>query len=347
MTDPTRRYESLAADNNHSESVTTSATTTQSGTTSVMNPSDASSTTRGHSHSAPRDLSPIPTPWAVRWSRFRYQVLPVITLIISVALTVWLWGRHAGSGNAMGEVAWDRVPVTSIADGVLAELPGRAVNPHDRVTAGQVIAAMDPKPIEDRRAARQVEVERLKSEVQALESAPAQPAAAGGAGSGNATKPAPDSRESRLQSLRAALAVREEELAQLDLVLAKLEIEAPVSGTVFKVYLRPGQLARQGDLIMEINADGAQYVTSYLREEQQYIKPRKGMKVEVRPRNDPHRVVEGTVDTVGATVEAVPPRQLRDQKVPEWGLPVRLAIPANSNLLPGEMVNLAFQAGQP
>jgi multidrug resistance efflux pump len=290
----------------------------------------------------PRDPRPIPTPWPVRWSRFRYQVLPVVTMAASVVLTAWLWGRHAGSGNAVGEVAWDRVPVTSNADGVLAALPGREISPHDRVSQGDVLATMDPAPIQARRAARQVEVDRLRAEIRELEGLPAQPAAAGAAD--GASEPAADSREARLQSLRSALTTREEELAQLDLVLTNLDITAPVSGTVFKIYLRPGQIARQGDLIMEINADGAEYVTSYLREEQQYIKPAKGMTVEVRPRNDPRRVVQATVDTVGATVEAVPPRQLRDQKIPEWGLPVRLTIPANSNLVPGEMVNLAFQA---
>jgi multidrug resistance efflux pump len=309
MADLRRRYESLAADN-HEGAVSTA-------------------------RSIPRDLRTIPTPWSVRWMRFRYQVLPVFTLIASVAVIALLWQRHAGSGNAMGEVAAERVPISSNVDGVLAALPGRVINPHDRISEGDVIASMDPAPIQARRAARQVEVERLRAELATLESSPAQPAAA--------TDAPGASREDRLQSLRTALATREEELAQLDLVLDSLDITAPVSGTVFKVYLRPGQLARAGDLIMEISADGADYVVGYLREEQQYIQPKQGMKVEVRPRTDPRRVVQGTVDTVGATVEAVPPRQLRDQKIPEWGLPVRLAIPANSNLRPGELVNLAFQ----
>ena len=275
---------------------------------------------------------PIPTPLRVRWLRFRHQLLPVVTVVFCGALAAWLWSRHAGSGNALGEVEARRIPITSNVDGILAALPGRVINVHDRVSEGDPIARLDPAPIEARRAQRQVEVERLRVELQALEAAPAQ-AAAG----------APP-KEERLASLRTALTTREEELAQLDLVLGSLDITAPVSGTVFRVYLRPGQLARAGDLIMEINADGAGYVVSYLREEQQYIKPSPKMAVEVRPRNDPRRVVQGVVDTVGATVEAVPARQLRDQRTPEWGLPVRLSIPPDANLRPGEMVNLAFKA---
>ena len=280
-----------------------------------------------------KDTRPIPTPLRIRWIRFRHQLLPVLTVVLCGALSAWLWSRHAGSGNAVGEVAADRVPITSNVDGVLAALPGRVINPHDRDSEGDPIARLDAAPIEARRATRQVEVERLRAELAALESAPAQPAGAAPAAS----------KDEQIKALRTALTSREEELAQLDLVLSSLDITAPVSGTVFKVYLRPGQLARAGDIIMEINADGVNYVVGYLREEQQYIRPRPKMTVDVRPRNDPRRMVQGTVDTVGATVEPIPSRQLRDQRVPEWGLPVRLTIPNDSNLRPGEMVNLAFR----
>ena len=149
--------------------------------------------------------------------------------------------------------------------------------------------------------------------------------------------------------LTNSLAAIPAKLEQINTALASLQmgITAPVSGTVYRIYLRPGQLARAGDPIMEISADGSTYVVSYLREEQQYIRPTPRMQVEVRPRADPRRMVEGTVDTVGSTVEAVPARQLRDQRVPEWGLPVRLTIPADANLHPGEIVNLAFKKPAP
>ena len=276
---------------------------------------------------------PIPTPLRVRWLRFRHQLLPVVTVAICASLAAWLWSRHAGSGNAVGEVAADRIPITSNVDGVLADLGGRIINPHDRVSEGDAIARLDPAPIEARRALREAEAERLRSEIRALES-PQAPAPA----------EAPGGRDAQLKSLRSALATREEEVAQLDLVLGSLEIPAPVSGTVARVYFRPGQFVRAGDIIMEISADRSNYVVGYLREEQQYIKPRERMVVDVRARNDPRRAVQGTVDTVGATIQPVPARQLRDQRVPEWGLPVRVTIPADANLLPGEMVNLAFKA---
>src|SRR5688572_33306624 len=101
--------------------------------------------------------------------RLRYQTFPVITLALAVCLTAWLWRRHAGSGNAFGEVEAQRIPITIGVDGVLAPLPGRIVKQYDRVQEGDTIAALDPTPIEARRAARRVEVDRLRSEIEVLE----------------------------------------------------------------------------------------------------------------------------------------------------------------------------------
>lgn len=235
-----------------------------------------------------------------------------------------------GAGNALGEVEARRIPITSNVDGVLAALAGRAINPHDRVSEGDVVATMDPAPIRARRASRQVEVDRLRTEIEAAE---AQPAAA--------------NTSEHLESLRSALATREDEVVQLDLALSSLDITAPISGTISRVYLRPGQIVRAGDVIMDVSADGASYVISYLREEQHYIGPIPNMAVEVRRRKDPRRLVQATVDTVGAQVEAVPSRHLRDQRTPEWGLPVRLSIPPDANLLPGEVVTLTFKQPTP
>lgn len=273
--------------------------------------------------------TPIPTPMRVRWMRFRHQILPVLTVAVCAALAAWLWARHAGPGQATGEVEARRIPVTSNVEGVLAALPGRSISPHDRVSEGDVIATIDPQPVRARRDTRQVEVNRLRAEIQTAQAQPG------------------ENQAQKLESLRAALKAREDEVAQLDLALSALDITAPLSGTVSKVHLRPGQLAKPGEPIMEIAADGANYVVAYLREDQRYIQPDGKTVVEVRPRNNPKHVVRATVDTIGAQVESVPNRQLRDQKTPEWGLPVRLTIPPDADLLPGEMVNLVFHKPVP
>lgn len=291
---------------------------------------------------------PIPTPLRVRWVRFRHQLFPFITVFVCAVLSGWLWQRQTGTGNAVGEVEVQRVPVTANMEGVLGPLPGRAVRLFDEIKEGDVIATLDPKTVQARRAARQVEVDRLRSELEALQAAAraAQGGAAKPSGAQPATQPADAAAASRIESVRQALDNREEELAALDLQLDSLDVRAPISGTVVKLHLRPGQLVKPGEAIMEIAGANAGYVVSFLREGQTYIRPAPGMDVDVRPRTDPARIVKGKVDTVGAQVEAVPPRQLRDQKTPEWGLPVRLVIPPDTGLRPGEMVNLAFHHAQ-
>ena len=267
---------------------------------------------------------PIPTPMRVRWMRFRHQLLPVLTVAACALAAGWLWSHHTGTGVAIGEVEAKRVAVSSNVEGVLSAPAGRAINPHDHVSEGDVIATIDPAPVRARRASRQVEVDRLKGEIQAAQTQPGTP-------------------PERIEGLRAALASREEDVARLDLELSALDVVAPVSGTVAKVHVRPGQLVKAGEPIMDISVEGASYVVSYLREEQQNIKPTPKMVVEVRPRNDPKHVVQGIVDTVGVQIESVPSRLLRDQKYPEWGLPVRLAIPPDSDLMPGQVVSLVFK----
>ena len=105
-----------------------------------------------------------------------------------------LWMRHAGSGNAIGEVAIERITVTTTVDGVLMDLPGRVIKPHDRVRQGDEIARIDTTPLEARRAQRQVDVERLRAEIKAAEANP-----------GGSSSPGV-SNEDHLKSLRTALA---------------------------------------------------------------------------------------------------------------------------------------------
>jgi len=46
---------------------------------------------------------------------------------------------------------------------------------------------------------------------------------------------------------------------------------------------------------------------------------------------------------IGPQGELIPPDQLRNPTVPEWGLPVSIALPADVELRPGEVVDLVFQ----
>jgi multidrug resistance efflux pump len=268
---------------------------------------------------------PIPIPFRVRWLRFRHQLLPVLTVVLCATLAGWLWRRQAVPGHAVGAVEVVHVPVTSGFQGTLAPLSGKQIRPLDRVAEGDVVAVMDAGPIQSRRKATVAELDRLRAELKA---------ASGAAGGANATTN---------ESLQAIIASKEQDLADLDVRLEGLQLRAPISGTVTQVHLHPGQAVQPGATIMEISSDTGAAVMAYLRAEQQQLQPAKGMPVEVRLNRRPVQIFRGQVETVGGQVESVPSRQLRDPRVPEWGLPVRVSVPPGIDLKPGEVVTLDFK----
>jgi multidrug resistance efflux pump len=92
------------------------------------------------------DTSRIPVPWTQRWRTIRFQVLPYVFFFVCVMLTVYLWNRHAGSPNAVGEVFAPRIDLTSTGEGVLLDL-GPEIELFKHVRQGDVIARIDDKPV--------------------------------------------------------------------------------------------------------------------------------------------------------------------------------------------------------
>jgi hypothetical protein len=113
---------------------------------------------------------------------------------------------------------------------------------------------------------------------------------------------------------------------------------------VAAIYRYPGQHVRVGEPILTIAAIGSQYIVSYVREEQR-IRPAVGMEVTVQGRAIPRQSVLSRVERIGPQVEPIPPHQLRDPKILEWGLPVRITMPTGLTLHPGELVDVAYMPG--
>ncbi|MHB1034555.1 MAG: HlyD family secretion protein [Pirellulales bacterium] len=151
--------------------------------------------------------------------------------------------------------------------------------------------------------------------------------------------------EKLLAPYRAALVTQEAKIRELELQRQSLEIRAPISGIVSAIHRRPGQAVRAGDPILTVSDNRPQYIISYIRQEQR-IQPVRGMLVDVRVRSIPTRTFETKIEDIGPQVEAVPSHQLRDSKVPEWGLPVHIAMPEGATLRPGELVDITFKPWQ-
>jgi multidrug resistance efflux pump len=174
------------------------------------------------------------------------------------------------------------------------------------------------------------------------------------------TAPVKADLERVLGPLRAAIEYQAARVRELEVILPALEIRSPISGYIVPTTLSnnapvqpilamPGQQVKAGTVLFTIAADEPEYIVSYVRPTQR-LQPEVGMTVAVRPRHG-KQVAHAAVERVGPQVELVPSHQIRDQKVMEWGLPVRIQVPKALQLRPGELVDLRFlpapQAAQP
>jgi multidrug resistance efflux pump len=146
-----------------------------------------------------------------------------------------------------------------------------------------------------------------------------------------------------LAPFAAAAAVQESLIREMEVNIGKLAIRAPIRGSICAVLRRPGETVRAGDPILTLAVESGRYIVSYVRQEQR-IKPHVGMPVEVRAMAPVSRVLSSVVERVGPQVEAVPLHQCRDPRIPEWGLPVRIALPRGFASRPGELIEVTFRS---
>jgi multidrug resistance efflux pump len=304
------------------------------------------------------DNSPIQSPLPLLFKRFRYQVVPVLTLFFSMMLAGWLWMQRSTSIAALGEANAVRMDVNSKSDGVLVDLP-RKIRLFDYVRAGEVVARLDNSILDAQIARLQSEIEQMRGEMELL----SQSHSKGGKSvavrsSGTASLPpvaipAPidgsgtDDTEGAMMvartqaTLRIAIATREAQIRELEQKILNHDLKAPMSGVVTEIRRVPGQAVTAGSPIVTIAADKPDCIIGYIRAPQQMHSTRP-IEVDVRRRSD-GVVMRTRVDTVGPQIEKVPDTQLRDHRTPEWGVPVRIAIPNGADLRPGEIVDLFFR----
>ena len=145
--------------------------------------------------------------------------------------------------------------------------------------------------------------------------------------------------EQLLAPFRAAINTQEAKINELRHVSESLTIKAPFRGTIAAIFAWPGQRLRVGDPIVSVAATDGRYIVSYVREGAP--RPAAGDRVLVKSRQQPRVTVESLVERIGPQVEPIPLHQLRDPRLPEWGFPVRIALPSPHNWVPGELVEIA------
>jgi multidrug resistance efflux pump len=145
----------------------------------------------------------------------------------------------------------------------------------------------------------------------------------------------------QLAPLRSAVDVQAALIEELKIRIELLEVRAPVSGEIVAIHRYPGQNVQAGDPVVTIAATKGRYIVSYVRSESN-LQPTQDMSVRVRRRVLGGLSVETTVGRVGPQVELVPAPQRRDPNRPEWGRPVRIRMPRDLVLVPGELVEISF-----
>jgi len=82
----------------------------------------------------------IPVSRAVRWRRFRYQAIPLLSFMVAVIATGWLWRNYGGMVQGVGAVDAPRVDITSPTAGLVMSLPHESRGQwliYDHVQAGE------------------------------------------------------------------------------------------------------------------------------------------------------------------------------------------------------------------
>jgi len=216
----------------------------------------------------------------------------------------------------------------------------------ERIKAAQELVAKgldSGLTLRDLQMQREVVLKRLEATQKALEEARAQKASCEKRlGTFSATQVA--EAEEMLAPIREAVLAQEQLLQDVKRQIQSLDVRAPFTGTITAIHAWAGQNVRAGTPILTIAATQGQYIVSFVRQEQRVV-PEVGMTVDVRVRSMPRRSSRSVIEQVGPQVEPIPAHHLRDPRVPEWGLPVRIAIPGDMALRPGELVDVVIKAG--
>ncbi len=159
--------------------------------------------------------------------------------------------------------------------------------------------------------------------------------------------------ETVLAPIRAAIAVEEAKMDEINVQIEQLVITSPIDGVITAIHRWPGQRTLAGDAIVTIAADDSEYVVSFVREKQR-VSLTEGMEVGLKLRAPGAREFTSRVAVIGPQVEPVPPHQLHDPNTPEWAIPIKIPIPREMKrslpIRPGQLLQIYFRhddIGQP
>lgn len=147
--------------------------------------------------------------------------------------------------------------------------------------------------------------------------------------------------------ISAAIDVYEKELKVVEEELKPINIFAPISGVVSKVFKGNGEFVARRGQILKIESEEPKYIIGYVRQPFN-VKPEPGMKVEVRTRNPGRSYFNSYIVKIGGQISYMDPQLSRPGINFESGLPVQIAIRnvGDIKLYPGEIVDVVLHPQQ-
>lgn len=156
--------------------------------------------------------------------------------------------------------------------------------------------------------------------------------------------------ETLLASIRARIETQGALIDELNREIDALTIFAPFSGVICQIHCWPDQYVRRGDPIVTLATTGAStengklpHAVAFISQEHRIpLKP--GMKVGLQSRASGNRFAIGTVVQIGPHYEPVPLRNLRNPNIPERGRALRIKLPPEFDVVPGEVLDVRLSA---
>ena len=142
--------------------------------------------------------------------------------------------------------------------------------------------------------------------------------------------------------VRSAILVEERNLQLLETQIAPRPVLASIDGVVTLIQHQAGEHVQSGDALLVITAETPRAILAYVKQPIDDA-TRPGRSIEVRSRAGDRKVGKAQISEIGPAMEAIPSTLLppRGAGAPvEVGLPVRLTVPSELRLRPGELVDL-------
>lgn len=144
-----------------------------------------------------------------------------------------------------------------------------------------------------------------------------------------------------LEPLRAALTVQEHRIGELALERSMLVLASPMDGVVSELLRGVGEALLIGEPILTVTAAQPSEVIAYATPAQaDQLETGAPVRLEVTREDGSRQVADSQVASVGPVAQQLPMQLWQNPTLPEWGWPVKIAIPAELRVLCDELVGV-------